>query len=115
MSWFEKLTLMITAIGLYNCVRFVWRYRKRSHGKWRNTPHGRYMMWTALVLGSLFALIISNRLWPDWPGIHPLTVVLYILYVAFTGYLNRIFEISLPETLEDKEIEDAEPTPDLRA
>jgi len=97
MTWFEKLSLMVTTIGIYNCARFVWVYRVRSHGGWRGSPHGRYMMFAALVLGSLFALIISNRLFPGWYGREVVTVGLYFTYVAFTGWLNRLLDTSYPD------------------
>ncbi len=113
MTLVEKLGLMVTAVGFYNCVRFVVTYWQRSGGAWRTDPHGRYMMFTALVLGSLFALIISNRLWPDWPGRGVVALVLYLLYVMFTGTLNKILEMSYPAKKKE-ETQNEQPS-DIRA
>lgn len=104
MTWFERLSLMVTTIGLYNCARFVWTYRKRSHGGWSATSHGRYMMFTALVLGSLFALIVSNRLFPGWYGREIVTIGLYFTYVAFTGWLNKLLDLSFPDKNKQEDV-----------
>jgi hypothetical protein len=97
MTIWEKISLILTAIGFYNCCRFAWVYQLRSRGKWRVSPHGRYMMATSIVVGSLLGLILSNKLFPEWPGRQFVALALYFCYLAFTGWLNRILDISLPD------------------
>ena len=111
MSWFEKLSMLVTGIGFYNCVRFVWSYGRLRNFQgsplWKSSPHGRYMMWTAAVLGSLFALILSNRLFPGWPGREIVTLALYVTYVAFTGWLNKLLDLSTSEQPQQETAEEA--------
>lgn len=90
MSLFEKASLLITGIGLWNCTLFCVVYHIHSKGLWKSNEVGRYLMLGAACLGSLFALIISARFFGEWPGRRLVTFILYVGYVGFTAWLLRL-------------------------
>lgn len=110
MTFVEHFSFMVSTIGLYNCTRFVWNYGRRAGRKappdkrWWTTPHGRYLMGSAAILGSFFFLIVWAQLFPRFPGMGMVALILYVGYVAFTGMLNKILDISLPEPVESGQI-----------
>jgi len=109
-TFVEHFSFMISTIGLYNCGRFVWSYHRKAGPKakeerrWWKTPHGRYMMGSAAIMGSFFFLIVWAQLFPRFPGMGVVALILYVGYVAFTGMLNKILDISLPDAVESAEI-----------
>lgn len=90
MSWFQVATLTITSVGLFNCLIFCIAYAVLSRGKWWKTEEGKFLMVFMAVLGSLFALIISNRLFGDWPGRRLIVTALYLSYVVATFWPIRL-------------------------
>lgn len=43
-------------------------YQVTTAGGWSRSPAGRHLMQFTATLGLLFALILTARLWPDYPG-----------------------------------------------
>lgn len=94
MTLFEKLSLFVTTIGFWNCLVFCLLYHIRTKGSWRRTEHGQWMMISSAVIGSLFMLIVSTRMFGDWPGRQWIILGLYITYVAGTAWPLRLLYLS---------------------
>lgn len=95
MSWYEKLSFLVTTIGFWNCLVFCVAYPLSSRGKWRETEIGQWLMISMGTLGSIFLLILSNRLFGDWPGRQWLAFLFYIIYVAVTAWPLRLLYVSM--------------------
>lgn len=94
MSWTDVLVVSVTGIGLANCAGFCAAYQYATGGRWIKDEFGRFLMLFMLCMGSLFALVLSSRLWGDWPGRRVITTVLYIIYVAVTLWPPRLLWVA---------------------
>lgn len=108
MSWIEIVTIVITSIGLLNCVRFCFRYWYRSNGDWKSTEYGQFFMALFLVFAGLFSLIISSRIWGVWPGRAIVATALYAAFVAMTFWPPRLLSLSFKERVESGETKQEE-------
>lgn len=94
MTGLQWAVLAITSIGLINCLVFCAGYQIKSKGGWRKSEHGVFMMLFIASLGTLFALIISTRLFGDWPGRMVVSTLLYTGYVAITFWPTRLLVLA---------------------
>lgn len=94
MTGLQLVTLGITSVGLLNCLVFCVGYHIYSRGNWRRSEHGVFLMLSVGCLGSLFALIISTRLFGMWPGRPVVSLVLYSAYVAVSFWPTRLLWLS---------------------
>lgn len=94
MNWFQTATLCITAVGLINCIIFCIGYWHSSSGSWFNSEYGRFLMMFIGCMGSLFALIVANRVFGMWPGRLVVTLILYSTYVGATFWPLRLLWLS---------------------
>jgi hypothetical protein len=84
-GWYV-LTGIASAIGLFACILFVVRYQIETGGAWwrhadgRSNPFGRFLFFRKVLLSCLFALALTNRIFPGWTG---QTFVTSIVFVAF--------------------------------
>jgi hypothetical protein len=80
----------ITGIGLLGCITFVVRYWIVTGGAWSTREAGRFLMAVYVNLAALFALVLMNQIWDDWPGKRPITFVLFAAYVIETWWPMRL-------------------------
>lgn len=94
MTWYVAATLAVTSVGLASCLVFCIGYWIFSKGTWWRSEHGRFLMLFMGCLGTLFALIISSRVFGDWPGRQIVSLVLYLSYVVVSLWPVRLLWIS---------------------
>lgn len=90
MSWTDVVVVSVTGAGLANCAGFCAAYQLYSGGRWAKDEFGRFMMMFMACMGSLFALVLSSRLWGDWPGRRAVSIALYVVYVLVTLWPSRL-------------------------
>jgi hypothetical protein len=93
-EWYDKSSLVVTLIGLFNCIVFCGWYWYRSRGSWMKSEYGWFLMMFIGCLGSLFALIVSNRIFGAWPYRLHVSLALYSSYVLITFWLPRLVWLS---------------------
>lgn len=91
---YQVLISAVTGIGLAACATFVIRYWWRTGGRWMRDEAGWFMMAYWATLGVLFGLVLSNQWLGDWPGRRPVTVVVFVAFVATTWWPNRLLSIA---------------------
>lgn len=90
MTGYDVAVIVVTGIGLANCLGFCLAYWLASSGLWVRDEFGRFLMLFMACLGSLFALIVSTRLWGEWPGRRQVAMALYVVYVLATMWPARL-------------------------
>lgn len=90
----DLIVVTITGIGLVNCLIFCVSYALASRGEWARDEFGRFMMIFMAILGSLFALIVSARIWGEWPGRRAVSVALYVAYVLVSLWPPRLLWVA---------------------
>lgn len=84
------ITTGITAFGLTGCIAFICLYWWFSKGAWIDTDEGRFIMLCQATLASLFALILSSRVWVDWWQKENITLALYGIYAIEAWWPIRL-------------------------
>lgn len=87
---YQLAMAIITGVGFLGCMTFVVAYSVVTRGAWSTREAGRFMMAVYLNLGALFALVMANQVWLDWPGKRPITFVLFAVYVVQTWWPMRL-------------------------
>lgn len=64
----DTVIVAISAFGLIGCMIFMMAYHRQSGGAWRKSEIGVWLMLGRLNLTLIFALIISGRVFGDFPG-----------------------------------------------
>lgn len=73
---------VLAGLGAAACLYFVVAYQVITAGDWRHSSAGRHLMQFTATLGLLFALIVSARLWPDYPGRDEVTLLAFAWLVG---------------------------------
>jgi len=79
----------IAAFGLVGCVSFIVAYHVRSGGDWRHNEIGIWLVLSRINLGLIFALLLSNRLFGEWPGREHLIIGLVGLFALQTFWPSK--------------------------
>jgi hypothetical protein len=96
MGWYELASLIVTALGLLGCLWFIVDYHYRTGGSWTKlgswseSDAGRFMMADRVALASLLLLVVSIRVFGQWPGRQIVTFVIYVFYMAFAWWPLRL-------------------------
>jgi hypothetical protein len=79
----DVVTIIACGVGLLGCVVFGVLYHVKSRGGWWTEPSriGRTFMMMNAVLASILALIMTTRLFGDWPGRRAVVLGLVIIYM----------------------------------
>lgn len=78
---YDKIVTTATVIGALGCWYFVVAYWILTHGAWRRSGVGQHLMSFTALLGSLFTIILVNRVLGTYLGRKEITVVLFVLFV----------------------------------
>ncbi|MFG1776602.1 hypothetical protein ACGFIG_09255 [Micromonospora sp. NPDC049048] len=73
---------VLAGVGALACLYFVVAYQVTTAGDWWRSPAGRHLMQFTATLGLLFALILTARLWPDYPGRDEITLLAFAWLVG---------------------------------
>lgn len=90
MDWYEIISLTMSGIGLVGCFWFAIDYQLRTKGAWIRHDAGRFMMADRAALASLLFLIFAARVFGDWPGRRIVSLIFFILYMAFAWWPLRL-------------------------
>jgi hypothetical protein len=85
----DAIIVAISAIGLVGCVVFIIAYHRRSGGRWRYNEVGIWFMLSRINLGLIFAILLSNRLFGDWPGRSETIIFLTALFALQTFWPSK--------------------------
>lgn len=91
---YQVLLSVVTGVGLAACLTFVVGYWWRTGRRWARDEAGRFLMCFMTVLGALFALVLTNQWVGDWPARRPVTVAVFIAFVAITWWPLRLLVIA---------------------
>lgn len=83
---------VITAIctfGFVGCVSFIITYHQRSGGAWRGNEIGIWLMISRLDLALIFAVILSRRMFGQWPGYDIVIIFLVGLFALQTFWPGK--------------------------
>jgi uncharacterized membrane protein AbrB (regulator of aidB expression) len=101
MTLVEQVIIGETVLGSVGAYVFcAWYWWKQKRG-WPKTEHGWFMMTLGFSLGSLFTLVVFNRLVGPWPGRDIAVLVLYTLLIGLTLWMPRLVYLSYRERTED--------------
>lgn len=108
--YWEYITVASVGIGLFACLLFVIRFQMKVGFTWwrhlNGQPNhfGRFLMIRKMLLASLFILIITNRVFPDWLGKEPVTALLMVAFAlqTFVPYRLLILAHETQEASSDK-------------
>jgi hypothetical protein len=64
----NTVIVAISAFGLIGCVLFIVAYHLRSAGDWRHNEIGIWLVTSRVNLALIFVLIISGRVFGEFPG-----------------------------------------------
>jgi hypothetical protein len=90
MSWYDAVVLGITGVGLLNCLVFCISYWVLTRGHWWGDEAGRFLMLFFGCLGSVFIVVILNRILGNYPGRQIVITILYLALVIATGWPMRL-------------------------
>jgi len=90
MTPYSAALLVITGVGLAGCLFFCVAYWLRSGGAWWRTEAGRFLMTVYANLAALFALVIANQVFGQWPGRQAVTLTVFCAYVVETWWPARL-------------------------
>lgn len=85
MSLYDTLVFIVVGVGAVLCLVFIITYWVVSGGKWLRSSGGRFMMLTRINILALYLLIMAHRLFGDWPGRKPITVIFFVGFVIGTS------------------------------
>jgi hypothetical protein len=86
----DMIFMLLTVLGIVGCLTFVSTYWIKTRGAWLKNEVGRFLVITYATLGSLFALIMVNRIFDQWPGRQIITITLFTAYVIFSWWPLRL-------------------------
>lgn len=89
-SGWTYVTGVAAAVGLFACVLFVVRFHVESGGAWRGNPFGRFLFFRKVLLASLFAVALANRLTPGWIAQEFVIAVLFSAFAVQTFVPYRL-------------------------
>lgn len=105
MTLYRLVLMAFCVAGMLGCLVFVIRYQVRSHGAWRDSEAGRWLMIGRAEKGALFALVIAGQIAPDWPGRQAVTIVMFGAFVALTWWPSRLLSRAMNRPrMTDKEV-----------
>lgn len=107
MSAYQVVVALLCAIGLTGSATFVVLYSLRSReyrNPWWKTEAGRWLLIGRAEKAALFALVIANMVWDNWPGRAPVTIVLFGLFVVMTWWPVRILRLTNRQRAERDEV-----------
>ena len=84
------LTIAACIVGAVGCLGFTGAYQVKTRGRWRRSEVGRLLMLVNLDLAAIMLLILSNRLFGDWPGRTELTAGLVFAYALQPWWWLRL-------------------------
>lgn len=85
----DAIITLISALGFIGCVVFVIAYHRRSGGRWRYNEAGVWLMLSRINLGLIFALLLGNRIFGDWPGRSEAVIFLVALFALQTFWPSK--------------------------
>lgn len=78
----RDLTTGLAVVGALACWYFVAAYWATTGGDWARNPAGRHVMVFTANLGLLLLLIVTARVWPDYPGRQVITLAAFAALVG---------------------------------
>jgi hypothetical protein len=77
----KEITTVLSVLGAAGCWYFVVAYHVTTGGDWRHNPFGQHLMAYTANMGLLLTLIVTARIWPNYPGRQVVTLVLFACLV----------------------------------
>lgn len=85
----QTIIATVAAIGLIGCIMFMVAYHRRSHGSWRRNEPGIWLMISRVNLGLIFAFILANQIFGDWPLRVEMLIGLVTMFALQTFWPSR--------------------------
>lgn len=95
-------TLIISLFGLGGSLLFVILYHIRTNGHWRRSEIGIWLMFGRANIAALFALLVINRVFPNWPGRVEITLAIAALFAIQTWWPSKLLWSQQDLTVEKK-------------
>lgn len=94
MNAWQIITLSETGLGAVACVVFCFWYGWKLSWSWPKTEHGWFMLTLGVVLGVLFGLISTTRLFGQWWGREGVILLVYTGLIIITFWMPRLVYVS---------------------
>jgi len=105
MELIDLIAICITGVGLLNCLSFCVAYQILTGGAWLKDEAGRFLMLFFGCLGSVFAVVIANRVFDDYPGRRVVIIALYLMLVLATFWPMRLLFQSVKHKRKERKYE----------
>lgn len=85
----DTIIAAISAFGFIGCTLFMLSYHRRSGGDWRRNEIGIWLMLSRLDLALIFLLILTGRVFGDFPGRDYAVITLVGLFALQTFWPSK--------------------------